>query len=65
MIRVFLGRLAGVAVFASLTFGAVAVAESPSAAQITVKCWREYCVKDPDTGMEKCAKEQIACPAET
>lgn len=65
MVRVFLGRLAGVAVFASLAFGAVAVADSPSVAQITVKCWREYCVTDPDTGLEKCAKEQITCPAQT
>ncbi|HEY0020023.1 MAG TPA: hypothetical protein VGC13_27225 [Longimicrobium sp.] len=65
MIRVLLGRLAGLAVFASLAFGAVAVADSPSVAQITVKCWKEYCIKDPDTGLDKCAKQQIACPAES
>lgn len=65
MIRVFLGRLAGLAVFASLAFGVVAVTDSPSVAQITVKCWREYCTKNPDTGKDMCVKEEIACPAES
>jgi hypothetical protein len=65
MIRVLSGRLAALAVFGSLAFGAVAAVETPSVAQITVKCWREYCTTDPDTGKEYCAKEQIACPNES
>lgn len=65
MIRPLLGRLAGIAVLGALSFGAVAAVDSPSIAQqVTVKCWREYCVTDPETGKEMCAKEQIECPKE-
>lgn len=63
MTRSFCGRLAGIAVFGALSFGAVAAADRPSIAQqVTVKCWREYCVTDPQTGKEMCAKEEIKCP---
>lgn len=61
MIRVFLGRLAGVAVFASLALGAVAVADSPSGAQIGTRCWKETCWPGPD-GRPFCRVEEIQCP---
>lgn len=48
---------------ASLIFGAIAVFERPGAAQITVKCWKEYCVTDPETGKTSCVREEIACPS--
>lgn len=65
MARVFLGRVAALAVSGCLAFGAIAAVETPSEAQVSVKCWREYCVKDPATGLDKCAKEQIPCPNES
>jgi hypothetical protein len=62
MVRIVLARLAGLSLCASLVFGGLAALEQSSEAQVTVKCWREYCIKDPETGKEKCAKEEIACP---
>jgi hypothetical protein len=64
MARIVLARLASLCVVTTLAFGALVAAEQPSDAQVTVKCWREYCVTDPDTGKEVCAKEQIACPVD-
>lgn len=65
--RVHLIRgLAAVSTFGALTFGAIAAIERPAAAQtITVKCWKEYCVTDPETGKESCVREQIPCPEGT
>lgn len=49
----------------ALAFGALAATMRPAAAQtITVKCWREICVTDPETNRESCVREQIPCPTE-
>ena len=50
---------------AALAFGSLTALQSPALAQtITVKCWKEYCVTDPDTGTERCVREEIKCPEE-
>lgn len=63
MIRVIIGRLAALATLAALAFGAVAVADTPSAAQIRVRCWKETCWFGPD-GDRVCKVEEIPCPVE-
>jgi hypothetical protein len=55
-------RLGAICFAASMMFGALAVAERPSHAQITVTCWREYCTIDPTTKKKICASEEIPCP---
>jgi hypothetical protein len=61
MIRVITGRLAALATLAALAFGAVAVADSPSVAQIRVRCWKETCWTGQD-GRTYCRVEEIPCP---
>jgi hypothetical protein len=63
MIRVIIGRLAATATFSALAFGAVAVADTPSAAQVRVRCWKETCWTGPDGGLQ-CRVEEIPCPVE-
>ncbi|HEX6036924.1 hypothetical protein [Longimicrobium sp.] len=65
MARIILTRVSGFSVGACLLFGIVAVMEQPSSAQITEKCWREYCVYDPEIKGDRCIREQIACPPQT
>jgi hypothetical protein len=56
-------RLIGSGSFAALAFGTFAAFDGPAGAQtITVKCWKEYCVTDPETNRETCVKEEIPCP---
>ena len=62
MVRVIIGKLATVATLAILAFGAVAVADSPSEAQVRERCWKETCWMGP-TGFQ-CKVEEIACPNE-
>lgn len=64
MAPTLLGRLAGIVIIPCAVLGFVIAAETPSLAQITVKCWKEYCSTDPDTGKEYCIKESIPCPPE-
>lgn len=62
----FIGSFAIASTFGALAFGTVVAIERPAAAQtITVKCWKEYCVTDPETGKESCVREQIPCPDAT
>lgn len=49
---------------AGLAFGGVVAFERPADAQISVKCWREVCVYDPDTKKTYCTREEITCPEE-
>lgn len=51
-------------VAAGLAFGGVVALERPADAQISVKCWREICVYDPDTRKTYCTREEIPCPEE-
>lgn len=55
-------HLGWVGLFSILAFGATAAMEQPSEAQVTVTCWREYCVIDPATKKKLCASEEIPCP---
>jgi hypothetical protein len=49
----------------ALAFATLAAAKSPVVAQtITVKCWKEICITDPETNKESCVREQIPCPTE-
>lgn len=65
MTRIILARLAGLCLTLALVFGALAAMEHPSEAQITMKCWKEVCIMDPDTKDETCIREQIPCPPQT
>lgn len=62
MIRRVMGMLPFLTIGAALVFGGIAALESPADAQITVRCWKEYCVYDPDTKTTYCAREEIPCP---
>jgi hypothetical protein len=62
MIRRSMRALSLLAFAAALAFGGVAAFDTPADAQVTVKCWKEYCVYDPDTKKTYCAKEEIPCP---
>lgn len=49
----------------ALAYGALTATTRPAVAQtITVKCWKEICVTDPETNRESCVREQIPCPTE-
>jgi hypothetical protein len=50
------------ALFALLLLAGVG---APLASQITIKCWKEGCVTDPDTGKTMCVREEIPCPSQT
>jgi hypothetical protein len=54
--------LGWLAVLASLGFGTMVTMDRPLAAQYIITCWKEYCWKDPNTGLTNCVKEQIPCP---
>lgn len=58
-------RISGLCLAACLLFGVLAALEQPSSAQVTEKCWKEYCVYDPDIKGERCIREQIPCPSQT
>jgi hypothetical protein len=65
MITRSIRTLTMVSAVGALAFGAVSALEVPAVAQtITVKCWREYCVTDPETHRESCVREEIPCPTE-
>lgn len=65
MARIILVRAAGLCFGGALMFGTLAALQQPSSAQITQKCWREICIRNPDTGKDYCTREEITCPAET
>jgi hypothetical protein len=65
MARIFLARISGIPLAACLVFGVLAAVEQPSSAQITEKCWKEYCVYDPAIQGDRCVKQQITCPPQT
>lgn len=49
----------------ALAFGTLTAVKRPAVAQtITVKCWKEVCITDPETNKESCVREQIPCPTE-
>jgi hypothetical protein len=50
-------------VLAAMALGAVAAFDAPSTAQISVTCWKEYCVYDPLAKKQICVREEIPCPA--
>lgn len=50
--------------FSFFTVAGLAGLAAPTSAQVSVKCWREYCARDPETGAEYCVKETIPCPPE-
>lgn len=64
MARRLMGTLPLLLTGTALTFGGLTALESPAGAQVTVKCWKEYCVYDPDTRKTYCAREEIPCPEE-
>lgn len=49
-------------IVSSLTFGAIAAMERPTQAQVTVTCWREYCIYDAYAKKKLCTSEEIPCP---
>jgi len=57
-----LTRLGAICFAASMVFGALAATERPSHAQVTVTCWKEYCVYDRIAKKQICVKEEIPCP---
>lgn len=63
-VRFFRSLVTGSALCA-LAFGTVTALQRPALAQtISVKCWKEVCVTDPETKKETCVREQIECPQE-
>jgi hypothetical protein len=64
MTTVLIRRLAGLATIPLLAMGGIAAMQTSSVAQVTVKCWKEYCTTDPETGAEYCVKKTIDCPPE-
>lgn len=50
-------------VLAAMALGAVAAFDAPSTAQVSVTCWKEYCVYDPLAKKQICVREEIPCPA--
>ena len=65
MISQLIRYAAAASTVGALSFGAIAALQQPAATQtISVKCWKEYCATDPDTGKETCVREQIDCPAQ-
>ncbi len=65
MARIIFARVSGLCFMGALMFGGLAAVEQPSSAQITEKCWKEYCVYDPDIKGDRCVKHEITCPPPT
>lgn len=61
----FFRSLAVDSALCAVAFGTANALQRPALAQtISVKCWKEVCVTDPETKTETCVREQIECPQE-